>query len=324
MTTLTRIALVAVATLALASVAVARQDAKAGPPLERVSAPFRDPVTAELKTGLQLVEAREFTAPGGRYAFVIYAYPDEHPDHGGDKALKSYFLPDGAKAVTATDLYLDHFVDFGTYDDPNTAFADLTRDGKTERIVSVANGGNCWQCSRVLLYVLDAPEPRLAVSEPMSIKDVDGDGVAELLVGDTRWESYDEFSHAGAPGGTLVYKWTPEGYRFAGKDAAAFYSSALAELQADLVEAAKQVSADNDISDEQYLHDTISMLLIYAYTDQLDKGRAEFQRLMNEHIAGDAMRQRRKRILDDFLSGASAAELKTPRYAEPLGPPSKE
>jgi hypothetical protein len=318
---LVRIALAVAA--ALAPPAAAGQEAKTGG-LDAVPAPFRAAVAADLKGGMQLVEARDVAGAGGRFVVAILAFPDEHPEHGGDKALRSYFVADGATAVKRSELYVDHFVDFGTYDDPKTAFADLNRDGKTEMIVSAANGGNCWQCSHVLLYALDAPEPRLVVSEPMSIKDLDGDGVAELLVGDTRWESYDDFSHAGAPGGTLVYRWTPEGYRFAGKAAAAFYEQELAALRADLADAAKQVTADNELSDEGYLHDAISMLLVYAYTDRLEEGRAEFRRLMGEHVASDAIRDRRKRILDDFLSGDSAAELKTPAQGAPLEPPSKE
>ena len=323
MKTLARIALAVAAALALPASGAAGQEAMAVG-LDAVPAPFRAAVAADLKGAMQLVEVLDVAAAGGRDLVAIFAFPEDAPEHGGDKALKSYFVADGATAVKRSDLYLDHFVDFGTYDDEKTVFADVNRDGKTEMILSVANGGNCWQCSRVLLYVLDAPEPRLAVSEPMSLKDLDGDGVAELLVGDTRWESYDDFSHAGAPGGTLVYKWTPEGYRFAGKGASAFYEQTLAELRADLVDAAKNISPADEITDEQYLHDVISMLLVYAYTDRLEEGRTEFRRLMGEHVASDAIRDRRKRILDDCLSGDSAAELKTPRQGEPLAPPSKE
>jgi hypothetical protein len=308
---------------AASATGLAAQGAAAAVPA--TPAPFREAVSAELKAGLTVADAREVAAAGGRYYVVIYAYPENAAEHGGDKTLKIYFLPDGSKTVKTTDLYDEHLIDFGTYEDAKTAFADVNRDGSTDMIVSVANGGNCWQCSRVLLYSLGGDELRLLVAEPMTLKDLDGDGRAELLVGDTRWEGYDDFAHAFAPGGTLVYKWyADKGYVFAGPDADAFYRAEMARVLADVPDAVKAIDATQEFGDEQYVSDAISLYLIYAYTEQYDRGRDEFVRMMGEHVASDAMRQHRKRILDDFLTGDSSQRLREPRRAEALRAPTKE
>ena len=289
-----------------------------------VPAPFREAVGAVLADGLEMAETKEIRAAGGDYYVVIYEYPEKDEERGGQRSLRVYYLPDGSKTVKATDLYDESHIDFGTYDDPNTVFADVNKDGATDMIVSVANGGNCWQCSRVLLYSLDGPELRYFASEPMALKDLDGDGRMELLVGDTRWEGYDDFSHAAAPGGTLVYKWGAGNYVFAGSDAAAFYRDEMARIEADLPEAIKGIDASMDFGDEQYVGAAISMYLIAVYTGQRDSGREVFTRMMNEHALNDAMRQHRKRILDDFLTGESAGLLEHPKKGEVIAKPTND
>lgn len=327
-----RSAAVAFATLALAATGAAapgalaqgkKAPAKTPAVPASVPAPFRESVGEELETGLTLADSREVTAAGGKYFVAVYLYPESDQDHGGDKKLEIYYLAPGATAPKGTELYTDHYVDFGTYDDPKTVFADVNGDGATDMIVSVGNGGNCWQCSRVLLYSLDGAELRFLASEPMTLKDLDGDGKAELLVGDTRWEAYDDFSHAAAPGGTLVYKWRPESgtYVFAGPDANdAFYRAELDRLRGDVPEAVKAIEPSVPFPDESYVSNAISTYLVYVYTNRLDEGRAELTRMLGEHMpTSEEGRARRKRILDDFLTGDSAKELATsPKRGESI------
>lgn len=289
--------------------------------VDAVPAPFREAVGKELKTGMTIAEVREAPATAaGRYVAVVYKFPEGDVDHAEDKALKLYFLPAAGKTVTATDLAVDHIVDFGTYEDDKTVFADVNGDGAPEMIVSVANGGNCWQCSRVMVYTLDTPTARLVASEPMTLKDLDGDARPELLVGDTRWESYDTFAHALAPGGTLVYTWRDGKYVFAGSDAAEFYRGERARLQGELPEAIKAIT-DDPTSDDVYLSILLCTYLIDVYTAKGDPARDELRRLMGEHVTSDEMRQRRKTILDDFLTGESAGLLKEPRKGQELEKP---
>jgi hypothetical protein len=279
-----------------------------------VPEPFRAAVERDAQGGRRVAATREVSSVGKRFLAVVFEGPKEE----SDKTLRLYFVPDGATAPTSVQLYGEQIVGFGTYEDPETVAADLNGDGKKELVVSVANGGNCWQCSRVLLYTLEGSGPRLIASEPMRLEDLDGDGRVELLVGDTRWEAYDDFSHAAAPGGTLVYTWRDGAYVFAGSDASAFYDRELAEMRAGLAEAAAAIRPDDPYSDERYLHYVLSTYIIRAYTGQLERGREELARALGEHAASDEMRARRKRLLDDFTTGASAKLLSEPRKGQPL------
>jgi hypothetical protein len=286
-----------------------------------VPAAFREAVGEELKTGLTLADSREVSAAGGKYFVAIYLYPESDKEHGGDKKLEIYFLAPDAKAPKGTELYTERMIDLGTYDDPKTVFADVNGDGATDMLVSVSNGGNCWQCSRALVYSLDGAELRFLAAEPMTLKDLDGDGKLELLVGDTRWEGYDDFSHAAAPGGTLVYRWRPEsgGYVFAGMDASATCSDAeLARLRAEVPELVKDMDPNLEFPDESYVSNAIQTYLVYVYTGRAEEGRAELARMLGEHVPNDAARARRKRIMDDFLTGNSAKELASPKRGEAL------
>jgi hypothetical protein len=298
-----------------ALIAAALLAAQAGP----IPEPFREAVARDARAGLRVAATREATSLGKRFLAVVFA-----GEEGEDRRLKVYFVRDGEQAPTSVDLYAEQIVEFGTYEDPKTVVADLNGDGRRELIVSAANGGNCWQCSRVLLYSLESAGPRLIASEPMRVEDLDGDGRAELLVGDTRWEAYDDFSHAAAPGGTLVYTWREGAYVFAGSDAAAFYDKELAGMRAELAEAARGITADEPYSDERYLHYALSIYLVNTYTGRLEAGREELRRLLAAHAASDEMRARRKRILDDFLSGESATWLESPRKGDRLKVPERD
>ena len=276
--------------------------------------PFRAAVEVDARGGRRVVETREVTSLGKRSLAVLF----EDPKDDGARMLRLYFVPDGATAPTSVELYSEQIVSFGTYEDPKTVAVDLNGDGRKELVVSAANGGNCWQCSRVLLYTLEGNGARLIASEPMRLEDLDGDGRVELLVGDTRWEAYDDFSHAAAPGGTLVYTWRDGAYVFAGSDAAAYYDGKLAELRAGLAESVASIRPDEANGDELYLHYALSIYIVHAYTGRLEAGREELRRALGEHAASDEMRARRKRILGDFLAGESAKLLSEPRKGQRL------
>lgn len=289
------------------------KDALAGIPQ-----PFRQSVGAELKSGLTIQNARDIALPVGQYLAVVFVYPESDADKGGTKVLKLYFLPPEGKTVKTKDLLEDYFVNLATFDDEKMVFADINRDGRTELIASSGNGGNCWDCSNVTVYTLLGDELEVLASAPMQIKDIDGNGVMELLVGDTRWEFYDDFSHAGSPGGTLVYTWDKGYYGFAGPDAMRFYQKELDSLKAELPDAVQRIDAGDPYSDEGYLRTVLSMYLVYVYTQQADRGRDELTQMLGQHVASEQMRTRRERILKDFLSGDSAKVLKEPRRGQGL------
>lgn len=293
----------------------ARTDA-AVPDPDPLPVAFRPAVSAVERRGLGVSTYIEYRADAGRYFAVIFQYPESAGEKAGMKSLKLYFQRAGSSVVSSSDLFDEMAIGFGTYEDPETVFADINKDGILEFVVSSANGGNCWACSSARIYALGGPTPRLMVAEPMTIRDLDGDGSLELLVGDTRWEGYDDFSHASAPGGTMVYHWIDGKYVFAGGEAKAFYEKEIERYRADLAEAITAINAADEKSDERYLGLALSMFIARTYMEDYERAEEELRRMLVDNAPNGEMRVRRARITDDFLSGESARMLREPRRGD--------
>ncbi|MGB5036487.1 MAG: hypothetical protein WBQ66_07770 [Blastocatellia bacterium] len=293
----------------------ARTDASVPDP-DPLPVAFRPAVSAVERKGLAVEAYSEHRSDAGRYLAVIYGYPETAGEKAGTKSLKLYFQRAGSSVVSSSDLIEEAILGFGTYEDAGTVFADINKDGILEFVVSAANGGNCWACSNVRIYALGGPTPRLMVAEPMVLRDLDGDGSLELLVGDTRWESYDDFSHAAAPGGTMVYQWRDGKYIFAGGEAKAFYEKELDRYRGELAEAISVINAADPMSDERYLGLALSMYIARCYTDERERGEEELRRMLVDNAPSGEMRVKRARIMDDFLTGESARLLREPRRGD--------
>ncbi len=286
------------------------------PDPDPLPAAFRPAVAAVERKGLTVSAFLEHRTDAGRYLGVIYAYPESAGPKSGMKSLKLYFQRAGSSVVSSSDLFEEAILGFGTYEDTETVFADINKDGILEFIVSAANGGNCWACSNVRIYALGGPTPRLMVAEPMTLKDLDGDGSLELLIGDTRWESYDDFSHAAAPGGTMVYQWRNGTYSFAGSEMKMFYEKELDRYRSELAEAISSINAADSSSDERYLGLALSMYIVRCYTGEQERGEEELRRMLVDNAPGGEMRVKRARIMDDFLTGESARLLREPTQGD--------
>lgn len=282
---------------------------------------FRPAVATVERKGLAVSTYSEFQTDAGRYFAVIFEYPETAGDKSGMKSLKVYFQRAGSSVVSSSDLFDEANIGFGTYEDPETVFADINKDGVLEFVVSAANGGNCWSCSTARIYALGGPTPRLIVAEPMTLRDLDGDGSLELLVGDTRWEAYEDFSHAAAPGGTMVYRWQEGKYVFASSEAKAFYDKELERYRGELAEAIAVINAADAMSDERYLGLALSMYIARCYMDEREKGEEELRRMLVDNAPGGEMRVKRAKIMDDFLMGESARLLREPRRGDPVANP---
>lgn len=295
----------------------ARADARVPDP-DPIPAAFRPAIAAFERKGLGVSAFSEYRAVAGRYLAVIFQYPEAAGDRAGMKSLKLYFQRAGSSVVSSSELFDEMSIGFGTYEEPDLAFADINKDGVLEFVVSAANGGNCWACSNVRIYALGGPAPRLLVAEPMTLRDLNGDGTLELLVGDARWESYDDFSHASAPGGTMVYEWREGKYLFAGADAKGFYDKEIDRYRGELAEAIAMINAADDASDERYLGLALSIYIVRCYTGEFEKGEEELRRMLVDNAPSGEMRVKRARILDDFLAGESARWLREPRQGDPV------
>ena len=280
--------------------------------------PFRAVIAKETAAGLKLESSREVATAGGRYLAAIFRYPESHEEMSDGAALRIYYLGAGAAAPVERARFDEQRIYFGTYDAEERVFADVNGDATTDLVVSASNGGNCWNCTRVLVYSLGAKEASLLVAAQMQLENVMGDEALELLVGDTRWEFYADLSHAASPSGTLVYTWRDGAFVFAGRDAAEFYEKEVARLRSEVAPAVEAISAEEVYSDEGYLRAAVSLYLVAAYTERLDAGREELRKMLAEHAPSAEMRERRKRILDDLLSGEGAAMLREPRRGQPF------
>ena len=78
-------------------------------------------------------------------------------------------------------------------------------------------GGNCWICSGYMILTFDkksgevkdiTPRPFNKVWTPMDTKDLNKNGIPELLILDGRLEMIDGLSHAGSPYSKIVYGWS--------------------------------------------------------------------------------------------------------------------
>jgi hypothetical protein len=105
----------------------------------------------------------------------------------------------------------DHFADFVT---PVT---DLNGDGVPDAIVRTHSGGaHC--CSTYRIVSLDAQGPRVlleyaAGNDGLKPRDVDGDGVAELVTGDDVW-AYWNTSYASSPRPGVILSWDGNSWSF--------------------------------------------------------------------------------------------------------------
>jgi hypothetical protein len=106
--------------------------------------------------------------------------------------------------------------------------------------VTEANGGNCWACSRLRLFVagpsgltalaVDAPD----FVVPQTLVRV---GNRPLLVAsDVRWESFGDVCHACAAGVAVVLAWRNGRFEQACREAPDYYRQRLAELGSGLAD----------------------------------------------------------------------------------------
>ena len=111
--------------------------------------------------------------------------------------------------------------------------------------VTEANGGNCWACSRLRLFVagpsgltalaVDAPD----FVVPQTLASVGNRRV--LIANDVRWESFGDVCHACAPGVAVVLAWRNGRFEQACREAPDYYRQRLAELGPRLADRDPQV-----------------------------------------------------------------------------------
>ncbi len=183
--------------------------------------------------GALLVALRDAPGEGGPYRLGLWTKPDCTPFAMGDgRSLLVLYRAAGA-ALAAVGSVASSTAGTFVLEDEGWG-SDLTGGGRPVLPVTEANGGNCWACSRLRLYVagpdglaelpVDAPDFVI----PQTIATVAGR--AMLVANDVRWESFGDVCHACAPGVAVVLAWRNARFEQACREAPGYYRQRLAEL----------------------------------------------------------------------------------------------
>ncbi|HMG32390.1 MAG TPA: hypothetical protein VKM94_00520 [Blastocatellia bacterium] len=282
-----------------------------------VSAEFQPEVTRLNAQGLKLAEALEMSLEGtSRHLAAIFRR--DKPKAPSETCEFRIIENEGATARTIF-RRTDFFFTFDLGDASKLNGTDINKDGVKEVIVQSSSGGNCWACNPTEIYQLRNHKAELIAAGPiLKIADLDADGIAELEIADTRWEVYDDFSHAASPGASMIYAWKNGHYVYASRDYAAFYKTALEEIRQDIEKEKPNITPQ---SDDFYVGRILSLAITYAHMGDAARGLAEMEQLLKQNSRNAEQTKHRREILEDFRNGDSAKKLKEMKYGDqiPLG-----
>lgn len=283
----------------------------------RVSAEFQAEVSQLAAAGLLLKEAVEASLDGTSHHLAAI-FQQEKPK-APNQAYELRIIESDGRASKTIFKRTDFFFSFTLAGAPNRLNAtDLNGDGRKEIIVQSSSGGNCWSCNPTEIYqVSDHKADLLAAGPIQKLADLNGDGLQELLVTDTRWESYADLSHAASPAAVMVYALRNARYVYASRDFAEFYRGEISRIRASLEEAKAQITAE-EYSDEVYIGLSIGLALTYAHLGEIERGLKEMEALLNSNAKSPAQTKRRVVIIDDFRKGESNKKLQQIKYGDPL------
>jgi hypothetical protein len=283
----------------------------------RVSPAFQSEIAQLAASGLRLKEAVEASLDGSAQHLAAIFQRDK--TKGPNEAFEFRIIESDGRACKTIFRRADFFFSFDRAGESNKLNAtDINGDGLKEIIVQSSSGGNCWSCNPTEIYQLRNHKVELLAAGPIQkIVDLNADGVQELVVTDTRWESYDDLSHAASPGAVMVYAWRNGKYVYAARDFAAFYKGELERLHASIEEAKSQITAD-EYSDESYVGLVIGLAITCAHMGQIEQGLKEMEALLNSNAKSAAQSKHRAAIIDDFRKGDSSKKLREMKYSDPM------
>lgn len=283
----------------------------------QVSAEFQAEMAQLAAEGLQLKEALEAGLEGSAHhlAAVFERANAREPSQRFEfRIIES----DGRTAKTIF-RRTEFFFSFAATRELNRLNAsDINGDGLKEVLVQSSSGGNCWSCNPTEIYQVRNHKGVLIAAGPIQqIADLDNDGSYELLVSDTRWESYDDLSHASSPSAVMVYAWRNGKYVFAARDFSSYYKTELERLRASIEEAKAQITTE-DYSDESYVGQSIALAITYAHMGEIERGLKEMEALLNSNARSAEQSKHRATIIEDFRKGESAKKIREMKYGDAL------
>jgi hypothetical protein len=283
----------------------------------RVGAEFRAEVAQLAAEGLQMKEALEAGLEGSAHhlAAVFERANAKEPS----QRFEFRIIESDGQAAKTIFRRTEFFFSFDATGELNKLNAtDINGDGLKEILVQSSSGGNCWSCNPTEIYQVRNHKGALIAAGPVQqIADLDNDGTRELLVSDTRWESYDDLSHAASPSAVMVYAWRNGKYVFAARDFSSYYKAEVERLRAAIEEAKAQITTEN-YSDEAYVGQSIALAITYAHMGDIERGLKEMEALLTSNARSAEQSKHRSTIIEDFRKGESAKKIREMKYGDPL------
>jgi hypothetical protein len=284
---------------------------------QRVSAQFQAEIAKLSQEGLRLKEAVEASLDGkAKHIAAIFERTEpREPNQAFELRIIEY---DGQKVSTIF-RRAEFFFTFAAVEAVAALNAtDINGDGLKEVIVQSSSGGNCWSCNPTEIYRVSNHRVELIAAGPIhKIIDLDGDGIKELVVTDTRWEMYDDLSHAASPWAPMIYAWRNGRYVYASRDFPAYYRSELQKLRAAIEQARADITSEEG-SDDFYVGQAIALAITYAHMGEPELGLREMEAVLKMNARSEAQSKRRASIISDFRSGESARKLRAIKHGDPM------
>ena len=159
---------------------------------------------------------------------------------------------------------------------------DINKDGLKEFVVSRSQGGNCWNCVSLLVFqVRDHKANKFLNKLPWSqaiheIRDLNGDGIKELIVLDAEWEEAG-LCHACSPQIDIIYTWKQDDYKEASIGFPYYYDNKIREAE-------KEIQAEIRERDalDSYIGSSMAIFFDYIQKGQKEKGWKIFKNYMSQ------------------------------------------
>jgi hypothetical protein len=160
---------------------------------------------------------------------------------------------------------------------------DINKDGLKEFVVSRSLGGNCWTCASLLVFQVKDHKARQFLGKlPWSqaiteIRDLNGDGIKELIVLDAEWEDESGLCHACSPQIDIIYAWKKDDYREASIEFPSYYDDRIREAESEIQ---KRIRERDGL--DYYIGSSMATFFDYIQKGQKAKGWEIFANYMSQ------------------------------------------
>ncbi len=191
---------------------------------------------------------------------------------------------------------------------------DINKDNLKEFVVTRSQGGNCWTCSslrvfqvkdhNVIEFLSNLPETQAIYG----IKDLNNDGIKELIVLDAEWETnmYMDLCHACSPAVDIIYTWRKNKYEEASIEFPFYYDEKMREYENEI---GKMDLAEQ--SPDYYIGRAISIFLNYLKKGEKKKGWEVLQKYLSDERLNDSASWG-KELADEVLKDLHQRYFKKP------------